>query len=89
MREGKSRSSLPLLVSPSNIVSPARLKLNPCMKFRKKLLSKRIVTVYQRKLNSLQQNIVHIRLNYGYRATYNCSVTLTICTKIDNKILII
>ena len=35
MREGKSRSSLPLLVSPSNIVSPARLKLNPCMKFRK------------------------------------------------------
>ena len=35
--------------------------------------------VYQR--NSLQQDIVHIRLNY--RATHNSKIT---CTKIDNKL---
>ena len=84
MREEKSRSSLPLLVSPSNIVSPARLKLNPCMKFRKKTVEQAYSDCLLKE-NSLQQNIVHIRLNYGYF----CTVTLTICTKIDNKILII
>ena len=50
MREGKSGSSLPLLVSPSNIVCPARLKLSACMEFGEKLLSNHIMTVYERKV---------------------------------------
>ena len=53
------------------------------MEFKKKLLSKRIMIVYERKLIAAKNCTYKAELRI--KSTYNCTVTLIICTKTDNK----